>query len=94
MKIKRLDIFGFKSFVDKVSIEFEPGITGIVGPNGCGKSNILDAIRWVMGEQNVRHLRGRTMEDVIFGGSETRKPTGLAEVSMIFDNSDGNCPAW
>jgi chromosome segregation protein len=93
MKIKRLDIFGFKSFVDKVSIEFETGITGIVGPNGCGKSNILDAIRWVMGEQNVRHLRGRTMEDVIFGGSETRKPTGLAEVSMIFDNSDGNCPA-
>ena len=93
MKIKRLDIFGFKSFVDKVSIEFETGITGIVGPNGCGKSNILDAIRWVMGEQNVRHLRGRTMEDVIFGGSESRKPTGLAEVSMIFDNSDGNCPA-
>jgi len=93
MKIKRLDIFGFKSFVDKVSIEFETGITGIVGPNGCGKSNILDAIRWVMGEQNVRHLRGRTMEDVIFGGSETRKPTGLAEVSMIFDNSEGNCPA-
>ena len=93
MKIKRLDIFGFKSFVDKISIAFEAGITGIVGPNGCGKSNILDAIRWVMGEQNVRHLRGRTMEDVIFGGSETRKPTGLAEVSMIFDNSDGNCPA-
>ncbi|MBD1401449.1 chromosome segregation protein SMC [Pelovirga terrestris] len=93
MKIKRLDIFGFKSFVDKVSIEFETGITGIVGPNGCGKSNILDAIRWVMGEQNVRHLRGRMMEDVIFGGSETRKPTGLAEVSVIFDNSDGNCPA-
>ena len=93
MKIKRIDIFGFKSFVDKVSIEFESGITGIVGPNGCGKSNILDAIRWVMGEQNVRHLRGRTMEDVIFGGSETRKPTGLAEVSMIFDNSDGICPA-
>lgn len=92
MKIKRLDIFGFKSFVDKVSLEFEPGITGIVGPNGCGKSNILDAVRWVMGEQNVRHLRGRTMEDVIFGGSETRKPTGLAEVSVIFDNSDGNCP--
>ncbi len=93
MKIKRLDIFGFKSFVDKVSVEFEAGVTGIVGPNGCGKSNILDAIRWVMGEQNVRHLRGRTMEDVIFGGSESRKPTGLAEVSMILDNSDGNCPA-
>ncbi|MFO7576976.1 MAG: chromosome segregation protein SMC [Pelovirga sp.] len=93
MRIKRLDIFGFKSFVDKVSLDFEPGITGIVGPNGCGKSNILDAVRWVMGEQNVRHLRGRSMEDVIFGGSETRKPTGLAQVSMVLDNSDGNCPA-
>lgn len=93
MKIRRLDIFGFKSFVDKVSLEFEHGITGIVGPNGCGKSNILDAIRWVMGEQNVRHLRGRSMEDIIFGGSESRKPTGLAQVSMVLDNSAGNCPA-
>ena len=93
MKIKRLDIVGFKSFVDKVFLTFEPGITGVVGPNGCGKSNIVDAIRWVMGEQNPRHLRGRTMEDVIFGGCETRKPHGMAQVSITFDNRDALCPA-
>jgi len=93
MKIKRLDIVGFKSFVDKVSLDFEQGITGVVGPNGCGKSNVVDAIRWAMGEQNPRHLRGRMMEDVIFGGSETRKPHGLAQVSIIFDNRAGLCPA-
>ena len=92
MKIKCLDIFGFKSFVDKVSLNFQQGITGIVGPNGCGKSNIVDAIRWVMGEQNVRHLRGEMMEEVIFCGSETRKPHDLAQVSIIFDNSAGTCP--
>lgn len=92
MKIKRLDIVGFKSFVDKVSLDFQHGITGVVGPNGCGKSNIVDAIRWVMGEQNARHLRGRMMEDVIFGGSEARKPHGLAQVSIVFDNSAGICP--
>ncbi|MCD6580608.1 MAG: chromosome segregation protein SMC [Desulfuromusa sp.] len=93
MKIKRLDILGFKSFVDKVSLDFEQGITGVVGPNGCGKSNIVDAIRWAMGEQNPRHLRGRMMEDVIFGGSETRKPHGMAQVSITFDNRAGLCPA-
>ncbi len=93
MKIKRLDILGFKSFVDKVSLNFEQGITGVVGPNGCGKSNIVDAIRWVMGEQNPRHLRGRMMEDVIFGGSESRKPHGFAQVSIIFDNQAGLSPA-
>ncbi|WP_175498251.1 chromosome segregation protein SMC [Desulfuromusa kysingii] len=93
MKIKRLDILGFKSFVDKVSLDFEQGITGVVGPNGCGKSNVVDAIRWVMGEQNARHLRGRMMEDVIFGGSESRKPHGLAQVSITFDNRAGLCPA-
>ncbi len=93
MKIKRLEIFGFKSFVDIVSLNFEQGITGVVGPNGCGKSNVVDAIRWAMGEQNARHLRGRMMEDVIFGGSETRKPHGLAQVSIIFDNRAGLCPA-
>ncbi|MCD6187271.1 MAG: chromosome segregation protein SMC [Desulfuromusa sp.] len=93
MKIKRLDILGFKSFVDKVSLNFEQGITGVVGPNGCGKSNIVDAIRWVMGEQNPRHLRGRMMEDVIFGGSETRKSYGLAQVSIIFDNQAGLSPS-
>ncbi|HKJ04508.1 MAG TPA: chromosome segregation protein SMC [Geopsychrobacteraceae bacterium] len=92
MKIKRLEIVGFKSFVDKVSLDFQQGITGVVGPNGCGKSNIIDAIRWVMGEQNARNLRGRAMEDVIFGGSENRKPLGMAEVSIVFDNSAGLSP--
>jgi chromosome segregation protein len=92
MKIKRLEIVGFKSFVDKVFLDFQQGITGVVGPNGCGKSNIVDAIRWVMGEQNVRHLRGRAMEDIIFGGCETRKPHGMAKVSITFDNSARICP--
>ncbi|MCF6178656.1 MAG: chromosome segregation protein SMC [Geopsychrobacter sp.] len=92
MKIKRVDIIGFKSFVDKVSLDFQQPITGVVGPNGCGKSNIVDAIRWAMGEQNARNLRGRTMEDIIFGGSESRKPHGMAEVSIIFDNSAKLCP--
>ena len=93
MKIKRLNIVGFKSFVDKVSLDFEQGVTGVVGPNGCGKSNVVDAIRWAMGEQNPRHLRGRMMEDVIFGGSESRKPHGMAEVTILFDNREGLCPA-
>lgn len=92
MKIKRIDIVGFKSFVDKVSLDFQSGITGVVGPNGCGKSNVVDALRWAMGEQNARNLRGRAMEDVIFGGSESRKPHGMAEVSIVFDNSAKLCP--
>lgn len=93
MKIKRVEIQGFKSFVDRVALDFESGITAILGPNGCGKSNIVDAIRWAMGEQNAKNLRGRAMEDVIFGGSESRKPLGMAEVSMIFANDDGQAPA-
>jgi len=93
MKIKRIDIIGFKSFIDKVSLDFPPGITAIVGPNGCGKSNIVDAIRWVMGEQSAKNLRGRQMEDVIFGGSESRKQLGMAEVSLIFATEDGRVPA-
>ncbi len=93
MKIKRIEITGFKSFVERTILDFEDGVTSIVGPNGCGKSNVVDAIRWVMGEQSARNLRGKLMEDVIFGGSENRKPLGMAEVSLIMDNSSGLAPA-
>ncbi len=93
MKIKRLDIIGFKSFVDKVSLDFQQGITAVVGPNGCGKSNVVDAIRWVMGEQSAKNLRGKQMEDIIFAGSEFRKSLGMAEVSLVFSAEDGRVPA-
>jgi len=93
MKIKRLEISGFKSFADKVLIDFQQGVTGVVGPNGCGKSNIVDAIRWCMGEQSAKNLRGKAMEDVIFAGSESRKPLGVAEVSLVFSTEDGRAPA-
>jgi chromosome segregation protein len=88
MHIKKLEISGFKSFVDRTVIHFDHDVIGIVGPNGCGKSNIVDALRWCMGEQSAKHLRGRSMEDVIFSGSESRAAHGMAEVILTFDNSD------
>ncbi|MHC1746164.1 MAG: chromosome segregation protein SMC [Negativicutes bacterium] len=90
--LRRLEAYGFKSFADKTRVEFGPGITAIVGPNGSGKSNIADAIRWALGEQSVRSLRGAKMEDVIFSGSSSRRALGVAEVSLVFDNSDGVLP--
>lgn len=89
MLLRRLEAYGFKSFAEKTELEFGRGITAIVGPNGSGKSNISDAIRWALGEQNLRTLRGAKMEDVIFAGSVNRRPLGVAEVSLVFDNSDG-----
>ena len=93
MRLKTLEIIGFKSFVDRTIVNFEEGVTGVVGPNGCGKSNLVDAIRWVMGEQSAKHLRGSAMEDVIFSGSESRSPTGMSQVFLTFDNSEGLAPA-
>ena len=83
---------GFKSFADPVSIELNEGITCIIGPNGSGKSNISDALRWVLGEQSSKQLRGSKMQDVIFAGTATRKPKGMAEVTLVIDNSTGILP--
>ncbi|MBO9130189.1 chromosome segregation protein SMC [Bacillus sp. 165] len=92
MFLKRLDIVGFKSFAERVSIDFVPGVTSVVGPNGSGKSNITDAIRWVLGEQSVKSLRGAKMEDVIFAGSDSRRALNVAEVTLTLDNEDQRLP--
>src|SRR5271170_4082555 len=89
MRLTKLKIAGFKSFVDPTTVTFPSSLTGVVGPNGCGKSNIIDAVRWVMGEISAKHLRGESMADVIFNGSSSRKPLGAASVELVFDNSDG-----
>jgi chromosome segregation protein len=92
MKLTKLELSGFKSFADTVTLNFEDGVTAIVGPNGCGKSNVSDAVRWVLGEQSARLLRGGKMEDVIFQGAAGRRPVNVCEVSLYFDNSSGELP--
>ncbi len=92
MRLKHIHLAGFKSFVDPVTIPASAMLTGVVGPNGCGKSNVIDAVRWVLGESKARELRGESMQDVIFNGSATRKPAARASVELLFDNSDGSAP--
>src|SRR5665647_1113110 len=92
MYFKRIELNGFKSFADPMVLEFTDGITCIVGPNGSGKSNIADAIRWVLGEQSSKILRGGKMEEVIFAGTQSRKPKGMAEVTLVIDNAAGILP--
>ncbi|PPK52202.1 chromosome segregation protein SMC [Marinobacter persicus] len=92
MRLKSIKLAGFKSFVDPTTVPFPSNMTAVVGPNGCGKSNIIDAVRWVMGESSAKYLRGESMSDVIFNGSTARKPVGQASIELVFDNSDGSAP--
>ena len=93
MKLRKLIVHGFKSFPDKLEFQFGDGVSCVVGPNGCGKSNVVDAVKWVLGEQSAKSLRGSDMLDVIFNGSSARKPSGSALVTLEFDNSDGTLPS-
>jgi len=90
MRIKQIELNGFKSFMERTVLELPPGVTAIVGPNGCGKSNIVDAIRWVLGEQSPRHLRGAVMEDVVFSGNAESGPLGMAEVSLLLERDEAD----
>ena len=89
MRLKQIKLAGFKSFVDATTVTLPGNRCAVVGPNGCGKSNIIDAVRWVMGESSAKQLRGENLTDVIFNGSNTRKPNNAASIELIFDNSDG-----
>ena len=92
MRVKKLEIFGFKSFAQKTTIHFEPGVTAIVGPNGSGKSNIVDSFRWVLGEHNPRDVRAPRLEDVIFNGTDRKAPLSMAEVTLTIANEQGLLP--
>src|SRR5476649_2159780 len=89
LTLKKIKLAGFKSFVDPTVFDIRSALMGVVGPNGCGKSNVIDAVRWVMGESSAKTLRGESITDVIFNGSNTRKPIGQASIELMFDNSDG-----
>src|SRR5881628_1377057 len=93
MKLTKLRLIGFKSFVEPSDLLIEPGLTGIVGPNGCGKSNLVEALRWVMGETSPKAMRGGEMDEVIFGGTRDRPARNIAEVSVFLDNADRRVPA-
>src|SRR3984885_15295031 len=90
MQLKKIKLAGFKSFVDPTIVHVATNLVSVVGPNGCGKSNIIDAVCWVMGENSMKYLRGESLADVIFNGSSARKPVGQASVELIFDNQDGS----